>query len=157
MTKSPGSLESAVVRSSVMPSLKYSCSRSPLRLVKGSTTIEGLSGNGRAGLCAAGIDAEVAGGFKERCCTNTITAAMSASPASENTPPRQCFRRDRSFALAVVRVALAVPPSSITRNTRTGSVMFFDLLRAEVLVAECQLAPNFIVHLSGDADAARLG
>ncbi len=33
----------------------------------------------------------------------------------------------------------------------------FDLLRAEVLVAECQLAPNFIVHLSGDADAARLG
>src|SRR5260370_42513931 len=102
-----------------MPSLKYSCSRSPLRLVKGSTAIEGLSGNGRAGLCAAGIDAEVAGGFKERCCTNTITPAMSASPASEHTPPRQRFRRARSFALAVERVALAVPPSGTSRDIRT--------------------------------------
>ena len=36
---------SAVIISSVSPSLKYSCSGSPLRLLKGSTAIEGLSGN----------------------------------------------------------------------------------------------------------------
>ena len=33
-------LDKSVVRSSVIPSLKYSCSGSPLMLVKGSTTIE---------------------------------------------------------------------------------------------------------------------
>src|SRR5713226_10577411 len=96
-------------------------------LVKGSTAIEGLSGNVRAGLCAGGIDAVVVGGRRERCCTYTITAAMSPSPASENTPPRQCFGRDRSVALAVVRVAVAAPPSSITRKTRTGLAIFLTV------------------------------
>src|SRR5712692_521691 len=37
MTNRPESLERETMRSSVMPSLKYSCSRSPLMLVKGST------------------------------------------------------------------------------------------------------------------------
>src|SRR5712692_11172232 len=106
----------------VIPSLKYSSCGSPLKLVKGSTAIEGLSGNVRAGLGAGGIDAVVVGGRRDRCCTNTITAAMSVSPASENTPPRQRFRRDRSFALAAVRAAAL--PSIITRYTRIGSAMF---------------------------------
>ena len=43
MTNSPEMLESAVMRSSVIPSLKYSCSGSLLMLRKGSTAIEGLS------------------------------------------------------------------------------------------------------------------
>src|SRR5262245_7694151 len=43
MTNSPESRERLAVSSSVMPSLKYSCSRSPLRLTKGSTTMEGVS------------------------------------------------------------------------------------------------------------------
>ena len=38
--------ERSVIRSSVMPSAKYSCSGSPLILTKGKTTIEGLSGSG---------------------------------------------------------------------------------------------------------------
>src|SRR5262245_14707245 len=50
MTSKPESLERSVTRSSVMPSLKYSCSTSPLRLTKGSTMIEGLSGSGSAAL-----------------------------------------------------------------------------------------------------------
>jgi len=37
---------------------------------------------------------------------------------SENVPPHQCFRRDRSVAFAVV-----APPSAITRNTRTGRLV----------------------------------
>src|SRR4029453_13002762 len=46
MTNSPESLERSVMRSSVMPSLKYSCSGSPLMLTNGSTAMEGLSGKG---------------------------------------------------------------------------------------------------------------
>ena len=38
-----GTLESAVIISSVKPSLKYSCSGSPLILENGSTAIEGLA------------------------------------------------------------------------------------------------------------------
>ena len=64
MTKSCGSFDRAVMMSSEIPSAKYSCSASPLMLAKGSTAIDGLSGNaGRgAGLssdfawtCAAGF------------------------------------------------------------------------------------------------------
>src|SRR5215510_6361616 len=44
ITKRPESLERSVMRSSVIPSLKYSCSGSLLILVKGSTTIDGCSG-----------------------------------------------------------------------------------------------------------------
>src|SRR4030067_3561084 len=48
MTNSLGILESPVMIFSVMPSLKYSCSFSPLMFVNGSTAIEGLSGSGYA-------------------------------------------------------------------------------------------------------------
>src|SRR5689334_14574990 len=48
MTNSQRMRESAVMISSTMPSAKYSCSGSPLRLAKGSTAIDGLSGSGSA-------------------------------------------------------------------------------------------------------------
>ena len=41
-----------MIRSSEMPSLKYSCSASPLMLAKGSTAIEGLSGTAGAAVRA---------------------------------------------------------------------------------------------------------
>src|SRR6516164_4015953 len=49
ITNSQGSRAIAVVISSTMPSTKYSCSGSPLRLAKGNTAIDGLSGSGSAG------------------------------------------------------------------------------------------------------------
>ena len=49
MTKNHRSLDSAVIRSSLMPSEKYSCSGSPLMLVNGSTAMAGLSSCGKAG------------------------------------------------------------------------------------------------------------
>ena len=46
ITNSERNRDSSVMMSSVMPSEKYSCSGSPLMLVKGSTAIEGLSDDG---------------------------------------------------------------------------------------------------------------
>src|SRR5215510_84205 len=49
MTKRLEIRDRVVVRSSVRPSLKYSCSGSWLILTKGRTRREGLSGSGKAG------------------------------------------------------------------------------------------------------------
>ena len=49
ITKNQRSLDSAVMMSSLMPSEKYSCSGSPLMLMKGSTAMAGRSGSGKAG------------------------------------------------------------------------------------------------------------
>jgi hypothetical protein len=49
MTKNQRSLDSAVIRSSLMPSEKYSCSGSPLILVNGSTAMAGRSGGDKPG------------------------------------------------------------------------------------------------------------
>src|SRR6266851_7720385 len=90
-----GPLERSVMRSLVIPSLKYSWPRSPLMLVNGNTAIEGILGSGRAGFCATGIDAVVIGGRNERCCTSTIVAARIARLAIEKAPRRTYFRRTR--------------------------------------------------------------
>lgn len=52
MTLSPGIWASALMISSVRPSLKYSCSRSPLMFAKGSTATDGL-GAGSPGRASA--------------------------------------------------------------------------------------------------------
>src|SRR5216684_740316 len=49
ITKNQRSLDSAVMMSSLIPSEKYSCSGSPLMLVKGSTAMAGRSGSSNAG------------------------------------------------------------------------------------------------------------
>src|SRR5712691_4694596 len=107
MTNRSGSLERAVVKSSVMPSLKYSCLGSSLMLEKGNTAIEGLSGNGRAGGCAGGMEADGVGGRKERCCTNMTVAAIIASPAIEKAPRRTYFRATPRVCLLGVAAAPA--------------------------------------------------
>ena len=48
ITKNQRNLDNAVMMSSLMPSEKYSCSESPLMLMKGSTAMAGRSGNGKA-------------------------------------------------------------------------------------------------------------
>src|SRR2546429_3837841 len=55
ITKNQRGLDSAVMMSSLIPSEKYSCSGSPLTLVKGSTAIAGRSGRGNT----AGADSWV--------------------------------------------------------------------------------------------------
>jgi len=52
MTNNQGERDNAVIMSSVMPSEKYSCSGSPLILIKGKTAMEGLSGSGKSACCS---------------------------------------------------------------------------------------------------------
>src|SRR5260221_438575 len=47
ITRNQRSFDSAVMMSSLMPSEKYSCSGSPLMLLKGSTAMAGRSGSGK--------------------------------------------------------------------------------------------------------------
>src|SRR6266852_6121257 len=121
MTNRTGSLERAVIRSSVMPSLKYSCLGSSLMLVNGSTAIEGLSGNGKAGDGVVGIDAVVVGGRSESCWIRTITATTNAIPPIDHRIPlRRSFRRGVSafvIALGLVSTAFAVVLASATAET----------------------------------------
>src|SRR5262249_2467757 len=53
ITNSQRIRDNPAVMSSTIPSAKYSCSGSPLKFLKGSTAIEGLSGRARAALAVA--------------------------------------------------------------------------------------------------------
>src|SRR5713101_7851069 len=118
--------------SPVIPSLKYSCCGSPLKLVKGRTAMEGLSGKVSAGVCTEGMDADGAGGRNERCCTSTTVATTIASPATEKTPRRTYFREPLCVCLVGVTAFRKHPEYS----HRFRDV--FDRLLAEVLVAESE-------------------
>ncbi|HJQ55302.1 MAG TPA: hypothetical protein VJ890_00260, partial [Vineibacter sp.] len=67
ITNSRGLFDNAVMISSTMPSLKYSCSGSPLMLLNGSTAIDGRFGklsaasDGAGGIAAAAPGATLAG------------------------------------------------------------------------------------------------
>ena len=61
ITKSDWKRDSSVMMSSVMPSVKYSCSGSPLMFWNGSTAIDGLSGK-RERYVAAAASAVVGAG-----------------------------------------------------------------------------------------------
>ena len=94
MTNSPEILDKSVIRSSVSPSAKYSCSASPLMFLNDSTAIEGLSG--RETPCARGMPRSTAGwtqpGGEEQAGRSSVseaaaTIATSARPLSR-WPPR---------------------------------------------------------------------
>src|SRR5260370_33239662 len=122
MTKRFGSLEREVIKSSVMPSLKYSCSRSSLMLVKGSTAIEGLPGSGRAGDRVVGIEAVVVGGRSESRSISTITAITSVIPKIDARMPVRFFGGGLPFVIAaeLVSTASTVGLASATGRPRHG-------------------------------------
>ena len=88
-----GTWESPVIRSSVMPSAKYSCCWSPLIFANGSTAIEGLSGSGRSGLNAS------AHGSSQ---TRPITSATTSAAEGRNSHGREATVFGSLGALIVV-------------------------------------------------------
>src|SRR5262249_20899785 len=76
MTKRLEIFERSPVSTSVRPSLKYSCSGSPLRFTNGSTMREGLSGKGSADW-VLGVKGWVPEIGREKYWTATITPTRS--------------------------------------------------------------------------------
>jgi len=96
MTKSCGTLESAVIRLSLNPSQKKSCFLLPVMFRKGNTAMEGLSGKERPSAPWRPLH----GAREER--RRTVQSA-AAPAATTRTPARAMnisLRRPCSFALA---------------------------------------------------------
>ena len=108
MTNNPETFERPVMRSSVTPSLKYSCAGSWLRFAKGSTATDGLSGSGSpadsGGLSQRQLT-QPAAPSSNRTATEAATALTSRVDVTRGDGP-------------------AAPGSSRKRYTRTGRAMF---------------------------------
>ncbi len=115
MTKRPGSRDSVVMMFSVSPSLKYSCSGSPLMLSKGSTAMDGLSGSGKAMRSTDAGSSRVAHGSSHSTAAPAIIAATVATAATSRG--RQDAERPRPLASGS---GTASPGVRRTRYTRTG-------------------------------------
>src|SRR5438128_541332 len=109
------------MRSSVIPSLKYSCFGSSLMLTKGRTAIEGLSGNCRAG--AGGVATCVGGEPSRYAYFHTPTAPAPTIRATAPATSHLGKTRDTADLLGRIRCA-ATSAGDRTRYTRTGSAMF---------------------------------
>src|SRR5262245_50801109 len=93
MTNRPESLESSVMRSSVMPSAKYSCFGSSLMLAKGNTAMEGRS-DGIGGTVVLGDGGPVSS------CQGCVHASAPAIRASTTTAAADGQRQDGALAFA---------------------------------------------------------
>jgi len=122
MTKNQRSFDSAVIKSSLMPSEKYSCSGSPLIFTNGSTATAGRSGRGNA---ARG--GEMSSGF------TPVPGAPSPSPstrtaATKRTPLRAIVRISfcpspvSPIALRAALIRLARVESDTIRPAQTASM-----------------------------------
>ena len=85
MTNSERKRLSSVMMSSVMPSEKYSCSGSPLILVKGSTAIDGLSGRPSSGFLDS-LSVSGSGTFSPDFSVTAYTATGSSKPFTTLLP-----------------------------------------------------------------------
>ena len=119
VTASAETLLRSVVMSSVMPSLKYSCSASPLMLVKGSTQTEnfglGFSGAGAAGgascaACACARAIMVASAFRHSCID-----ALSAFPPQSSRSVVWIARTSIGRRACSKRTGTSIPRSAASR------------------------------------------
>src|SRR5216683_8306756 len=163
MTKRSRKRARSVMMSSVRPSARRSCLASPLKLVKGSTAIDGLSGKGSAGTSAeialAVIGAGAAGQTDGQ---NHQAPPTAASSAARPTVARAMKPRLR-WRLAGRGVPLS---SSLGRAAIRGGGEAIGAYRARD-VLDCLLAPvlegigqpvaDLIAYGAGDADPAWLG
>src|SRR6266851_4599630 len=130
----PAIRDRSVVRSSVIPSAKYCCSRSSLRLAKGSTTIDKRGAiRGATELAAATGDVD---GFITGQIPQAVTAMTSAATAAVAMAARTVVRR---------------------RGDTIGTRDVFDALLAHILERVGQLVADLVSHHSRNADPTGIG
>jgi len=106
--------------SSTMPSAKYSCSGSPLRLANGSTAIDGLSGSANSGRrgSAANSGAGATGAPSSRASPTKRTplrAEVRIRPRA--VPLSPTARRAAAIRLSSVALETIRPPHTDTRRS----------------------------------------
>src|SRR3954447_25366485 len=127
MTKLPSRCERSVIRSSVIPSAKYSCSGSWLRLVKGRTTSE--SGGAFVLLTARNASGWLGAGAREadqdhqpRPPVTNSTARQAARAAGRRKRAREV---DRASSASSVGLSELMAEAE-REKTPTGRAMFFS-------------------------------
>ena len=144
----PDTFDSAVIRSSVMPSLKYSFSLSELMLTNGSTATDFFAGATAPDGGALGVCGTRAVGHQP---SSTATTPMSAAI----TPTRTPSRRRAGRLPRALRRPLRPRQHHAVHVDRHLDVLQLRLPQAfERLV---DLVANLIEHRTGDADAAGVG
>src|SRR5215472_11741886 len=110
MTKLPEIRERSVVRSSLMPSAKYSWSGSLLRFVNGSTTIDSrgaTSGCATEATAAEGVDVAFGAGQTH----HTMTAMTRAAAMTAAATRGKMLRRRRGTAIGASAIGSSAPVS----------------------------------------------
>jgi len=129
--------------SSTMPSAKYSCSGSPLRLVNGSTAIDGLSGSGRLGGAGAAPGARAAPAIPSLGSVPSRTSAHRRH--SPGTPLSSC--RPRS---------LKSRPDPATRSRRVPDTRTSPGRAADItLLAMCTAIPPIFLPAASASPACK--
>ena len=143
ITTLPSMRETSVIRSSVMPSAKYSCCGSLLRLANGRTTIDS---RGAEKVCTVGI---VGGALVFS--HHAPPAAISASAAPARAPKvNLCRRRPRDTAPGCARQVLEHKSAD-----RLGDVL--DVLITQGRKGDRQTGADLIAHRPRQADPAGFG
>jgi len=106
-----------VIISSTMPSAKYSCSGSPLKLAKGNTAIDGLSGSGSTGeVGAARLFAATPRSRTRKTRTGRAMFLRFCSPMSSK--PRSSLPMASSWT----RAETQIPPGSANASRRAATL-----------------------------------
>ena len=113
MTKNQRSFDSAVMISSLIPSEKYSCPGSSLRLTKGSTAITGRSDRGAAG--SGEFVATVLGAGCSPAHGNNCTIPTNRKPLRANVRIRDCSSPLSPIALRTALMCVASVESATIR------------------------------------------
>jgi hypothetical protein len=110
ITNSPRMRDRAVMISSTMPSAKYSCSGSPLMLLKGKTAIDGLSGSASTGFAAVPFSRTLVNVVKGAAgAARSRRSALQGSMVSHLSPrrywyltPKEVETRAQQWAMPVI-------------------------------------------------------
>ena len=111
--------DSAVMISSTIPSAKYSCSGSPLRLAKGRTAIDGLSRRASAGLGGSAAIDRASAGSCSSCTTPTKRMPLRGTVRiSRCAPPVSPIAlRAALMRLVIVDSETILPPQIASRRS----------------------------------------
>ena len=111
------SCDRSVMMSSEIPSLKYSCSGSPLMFSNGSTAMDGLSGSGKAMRSTDAGSSRGAHGSNHHASAPSATTATAARTLTATPRPRA----RAGAGLDASGGGIDSPARTATRYTRTGS------------------------------------